>query len=366
MSGDGKPWTLASMGVVLGVTRERVRQLRERAFEYINENLARRLASASRLRAALTKGPSSTDYRDPEATVALVVKYVTSHFAAAKQLTIMCCKAAGNHGSKLEDLPGLAAAKACSKPELLGKWRLDRWKDAAERAIGPFRHFQAPPDDLIGRKRLPAAPRDPNNQLLRSQKLRRDVACESGSELRVFSWIERSPEVRWYQEQPAVLRYTLAGRERPYFPDVAVLDQQGRIVIVEVKPLYNMYREETLAKAIAALNLFGARGIGYLLIDPSGHTLADLAHVSYDQAAADQVETMFEHGPVSYGTVIRKLSQLGARTDLPSFGSIVVNRDWAVTTDSPVRVSKLPRGQSFRALLGRGAARSDGHGSDQR
>ena len=352
LAGDGKPWTLAAIGLVLGVSRERVRQRKVRAFNRINANLGKRIDTASRLRETLTRVSASTDWSDPEATAPLIVKYATSHFAAAKQLTIVCCKAAGNHAPELNDLAARATARACTDPGLLGKWRLDRWQDAATKALGPLQHFDAPPTDLIGRKRIPAAPHDTNMQVLRSVKLCRDVACESGSEFRVFSWIERSPQVLWYQEQPTVVPYTLRGHRKPYFPDGAVLDDQGRLVIVEVKPLFTIYREETLIKALAALHAFGPRGIGYLLIDPSGRTLADLAQVPYNPAAAEQVEALFEHSPVSYGTVIRKLAQLGARTDLAAFGSIVVNRDWAVTTESPVVVSRLPHDQSFRPLLG--------------
>jgi hypothetical protein len=354
--GDGKPWTLAAIGLVLGVTRERIRQRKVRAFKRINANLARQIATAARLREVLTEVASSMDWSDPEATASLIVTYVTSHFVAAKQLTLICCKAAGNHTLELNDLAGRAAARACTNPELLGEWRLDRWQDAATKAVGPLQHYDAPPSGLIGRKRTPAAPRDKNMQILRSRKLRRDVACESGAEFLVFSWMERSPQVLWYQEQPTFVPYRLRGRKKPYFPDAAVLDDQGRLVIVEVKPIFTICREETLIKALAALEAFGPQGIGYLLIDPAGRTVADLAQVPYSPAAAEQVEVLFENGPVPYGAVIRELSQLGAPTDFAAFGSIVVNRDWAVTTESPVMVSRLPRDQSFRPLLGSGAS----------
>jgi hypothetical protein len=349
--GDGKPWTLAIIGDALGLSRERIRQLKVRAFKRIDAHLARRIATASRLRQVLTRLSPSTDWKSPEATAIMIVKYATSHIAAVRQLTIICCKAAGNHAAELNRLADAAAVKACSDPELLGEWRLDRWPDAAAKVVGPLQQFHHVPDDLMGSKRIPGIPRDTSFQVLNSRKLNRPVVCESGLEFQVYSWIEHSPDVSWYQEQPTSVLYRLRGYKRLYFPDVAVLDNDGRLIIVEVKPRFTMYREETLVKALAALSTFGARGIGYLLLDSSGRTLADLALVPFHVTAAEKVEKLLATGQMSYGAVMRELDRLGASTDIATFASMVVNRDWAVTTKSPVLVSKLPRDVSFHPFI---------------
>src|SRR5262249_31234634 len=118
--------------------------------------------------------------------------------------------------------------------------------------------------------------------VLDSTKLGRQVLCESISEYQVFVWLERAPEVCWYQEQPIAVPYVLRGRNRYYFPDVAALDGQGRFVVVEVKPIFDMYREHTLAKALACLKYAEERGMGYLLIDSRGRTLADYSALPYN------------------------------------------------------------------------------------
>jgi hypothetical protein len=160
--------------------------------------------------------------------------------------------------------------------------------------------------------------------------LGRDVACESGPEYRVLNWLERSPEVRWYQEQPVAVPYSFGGRNRVYYPDVAVWDWQGRVVVVEIKPLFTMYRQDTIVKATAAWNYFAARGMGYLLVDASGRTIADLTFKSYDKIAAEGIESQFARGPVPFRKVRERLSRLSDRFDFPAFVSMVVNRDWAV------------------------------------
>jgi hypothetical protein len=252
----------------------------------------------------------------------------------------------------LHDAAQRAVAKACSDSEIHGRWRIDRWRDAAAKTtFSQVSHFESPPEDLMSRKRVPASLFETDALHFRSERLGRMVACESGMEMRVLSWLERSPEVLWYQEQPATVPYVLHGKNRLYYPDAAVWDSEHRVVIVEVKPIFKMFRQDTIVKAIAALGHFGPRGIGYLLIDATGRTLAELAYEPFDAAAADEVELLFDQGPIPFQAVRAVLTRRGSRLEAPAFASMVVNRDWAVTSSSPVRVWKLPDGISFRPLL---------------
>jgi hypothetical protein len=225
------------------------------------------------------------------------------------------------------------------------------WNDVAAKAI--FRktcYFESPPADLLGGKRRPESETESRCIRFLSGKLDRPVFCESGAERRVFSWLEDCPEVRWYQEQPTAVRYSLDGRSGFYYPDAAVLDSRGRTVVIEVKPVYTMYRLETLIKAMAALDYFGLRGIGYLLLDSRGQTPSDLARVHYDGDVADTLEPFLAHGPVSFGLLKRWLVMKHGRFDLRSFVSMVINRDWSVMNAPGLRISNLPEGLSFREL----------------
>jgi DNA-binding CsgD family transcriptional regulator/transposase-like protein len=346
---DGSPATLAAIGEELGISRERVRQLRVRGFRRINAALSRRVFSAAGLRAVLIAESGDLDWTDPEIVAPFVVTNVSDFLAAATQLTVMCCKAAGAIRRDLLEAAENAAAKACRDPAVWEDGRFDRWLDSASKAIGALARFQSPPVELTGRKRMP---RESNVIFFRSEKLRRNVACESGSELRVISWLERSPEVVWFQEQPVAVPYIVNGRNTPYTPDAAVLDKEGRVVVIEVKPVFRMYRQETLIKSLAALSYFAARGFGYLLIDASGRTLADVACKSYDESAAKELESLFSKGPVPFRTARKALSINGVEFNHVAFASAVVNRDWAVTSASPVQVGLLANGMSFRPLLG--------------
>lgn len=352
--GDGEHVTLAAIGRRWGVSRERVRQRRIRAFQCINSVLPRRVDSASRLRTVLEAISPDMNLADPVQMAPLVLKFASDKFSAAEQLTIMCCIAAGASFRDIRTVVKEAVIKAFQDAGKTDRWRLDRWADAAGKAIytGPIEYYESPPAALIGRKRTPGESRESDAIVLASERLKRQVMCESGTELKVFSWLERSPEVCWYQEQPVAIPYTVEGRKKFYFPDVAVLDKSGKLIVVEVKPLFMMYRQETLTKAIAALKYLGQRGTGYLLTDARGRTLSDLSCIPYDPVAADEVESLFAEGPISFGAASNAFSRRSEKFDPEVFVSAVLNRDWAVSSESPVQVFKLPDGISFRPLLG--------------
>jgi DNA-binding CsgD family transcriptional regulator/transposase-like protein len=123
---DGSPATLAAIGEELGISRERVRQLRVNGFRRINAALSRRVISAAALRAVLIAESADLDWTDPEIVAPFVVTNVSDFLAAATQLTVMCCKAAGATRPDLLEAAENAAAKACRDPAACGNGRFDR------------------------------------------------------------------------------------------------------------------------------------------------------------------------------------------------------------------------------------------------
>lgn len=357
LKGDGEHVTLAQLGCELGRSRERIRQRRNRAFRTINAVLPRRKGSKDRLRIVLTELSPKADWSNPTVSARAIVKFVNDNVVAAQQLTLMLMIASGALGktSSLRHAAEQAAMEACRNPELLGHWKLDRWADVAMKAImhGQFAHFNTPPKDMIGRKRSPVEGSRGDAIPLRSDKLGRIVMCESGMEARVFTWLERSEEVFWYQEQPIAFPYTAEGQEKLYYPDAVAWDREGRILVIEVKPIFNMFRQRTVEKGLAAIEHLQPRGIGYLLVDSSGRTLAELAGHPYDRAIAEKLEALFSKGAVPFRVARDLLSRPSGQFDFAAFISMVVNRDWAVT-QMPVTISRLPTGSSFRPLLGLG------------
>lgn len=352
--GDGQRATFAQIGKDLDVTGERVRQRKVRAYRGINAVLPRRFATVQEIRGILKEISPDTDWTDPGQAAPHIVKLINDNYAAAVQLTVMCCKAAGASGKDrdLKQKAAQAASAACRDPDLFGRWTLDRWSDAASKSIfGDVQLFDSPPESLRSRKRLTGNYFDPLAPNFRSDKLARMIACESPLENRVLSWLEKSPDILWYQEQPAIVPYVIDGMNTNYFPDAAAWDHTHRVIIVEAKPLYYMFRRETLIKALGALRHFEPQGMGYLLVDERGRTLAELAAQPFDLSAAVEAERLFAEGPTSFGKVRRALQNICGKFNWIAFGSMVVNRDWAVSSEEPMTVGKLPPGVTFRPLL---------------
>ena len=351
LEADGENKTMASVGRSMRLSRERIRQLRNSAFARISASAARRGVPFASLRAVLGDISAETDWQDPASAAVWVVKLTTDNFAVAGFFTYIVCRAAGStvRTKDLRQQCADAARAACTESDRRASWRFDRWADALTKAT--FRtvaRFETPPPDLIGAKRTPRNPERDHDFM--SRRLSRTVLCESCTEARVYRWLERSTDVLWYQEQPARVIYEIEGVRKPYFPDCAVLGADGRVVIVEAKPIIHMHRYITLVKALAALDHYGARGIGFLLVDASGKTLDDIADHPYRDDVAERIETLFANGPVRFGVIRHELVRLLGRFDFATFASMVVNRDWGVTEGPGVRVFRLKDGVSFRPL----------------
>ncbi|MEH3145230.1 MAG: hypothetical protein PGN34_07740 [Methylobacterium frigidaeris] len=355
LSGDGERVTLARLGRELGRSRERMRQRRNRAYRSIELTLPRRIASAVRLRRVLADLSKDADWSQPAEAARAVVTLVNDNVAAARQLTVMLLIGAGAAGGRpqLRRWAEDAVLTACRDPDLLGPWRLDRWADAADKTIlhGAFARFDAPPEDMLEAKRSPLDGSGDHALDFRSEKLGRIVECESAMEFAVYTWLERSPEVRWYQEQPVAIPYRAGSQRRLYYPDAAVWDRDGRVTVIEVKPVFHMFRRRTLEKALAATAALRPRGIGYLLVDSRGRTLADLARHPYDAAIAEDLGHLMSRAALSFGAAKRLLVERSGRFDFGAFVSMVINRNWSAT-EAPVGLSRLPEELSFRPMLG--------------
>lgn len=204
---DGDPATMADVARAMNLSRERIRQLRNRVFARMTAHAAGRIAAFARLRVVLGNISAEARWKDPAGAAPWIVKLATNNFAAAGMFTYIVCRAAGSAmpTRDLRQQCATAARAACIDSERRASWRFDRWADALTKAVfQTVAHFESPPPDLVGAKRMPGnADRD--------------------------------------QEQPARLLYEFEGMILPYFPDCAVLGTDGRVVVVEVKPIVHLF-----------------------------------------------------------------------------------------------------------------------------
>lgn len=98
-------------------------------------------------------------------------------------------------------------------------------------------------------------------------KLDRDVSYESGTELRVIQLLSFAPQIAYYQEQPLAISYEFAGQQRTYYPDLLAATVDGRCILIEVKPVYEMAMGINVAKYRATEEFCRLRGWGLVATD---------------------------------------------------------------------------------------------------
>lgn len=275
---DEHPHTLAEIAVKWGVSRERVRQIQERAF--------RRLTAKSRYEgtpgAALKKlinAASDSSYEIAIWTHRVAHRnFMTSSELAAKFILYT----AGILKIKREEIVGFfSTISRLQKAKLRELNRSRAAKERVESVLSGWLNNTDWPSVI--------APPPPAAQLssqrvindsdiaghFYSQKLGRTVQYESGLELDIMTLLERSDQVSFYQEQPVAIPYSFKSRLRKYYPDLLVATVDGRCLLAEVKPTDSMALSINRAKANAGREWAHAQGWGWLVVSDR-HTLRQL------------------------------------------------------------------------------------------
>jgi DNA-binding CsgD family transcriptional regulator len=104
-----------------------------------------------------------------------------------------------------------------------------------------------------------------------SEKMSREVQYEPHMELQFLLKLEHAKDVVLYQEQPLVIPHQFDGQARNYYPDVLFVFEDGRGVVVEIKPRYQMVLYENLTKWSALYKFCLQNGWGLLVTDGTRH-----------------------------------------------------------------------------------------------
>jgi len=181
-----------------------------------------------------------------------------------------------------------------------------------------------------------------------SSKMNKAIHYESSIELRLFMALERSPRVIWYQEQPTCIPYTINKSSYKYYPDAALITDQGIGVVVETKPIINMIHVLTVIKAIAAIRNLRERGVGYLLTDMHGNTITSLANansnIEFERAILSIIDNM---GMITWRELL--LLEQKYNIGLKLFAGTVIRNNLAYYKE-PFRISRLDGDLSFNEL----------------
>jgi len=317
---DGEePQTLAEIAAEIGVSRERIRQIQEKAIRQLAARGRRRTIdgvepAAKMLRSWLL---DRIDFQRQE-YVARTVNLGTAMFGprALALGTLFMLRLAGIKKDDARKLlpPGLAAnygrLGVRDRPGTDFSWR-----------IGQFIVWPEMPqvtNALPGRGRAREI-----NEMSRgitgqfeSTKLGRAVAYESRMELAFFLRLEAYANVVHYQEQPFAIKYVLNGIEHSYYPDVLFTLDDGRLVLAEIKTRSDFGQVRDLFKWAALWDFCRTFGYG-LYIGDSRNSFQVYARRAFPAALETMVLADLQRGPIRWLRYQQLLALAGVKSAQP-------------------------------------------------
>jgi Sigma-70, region 4/TnsA endonuclease N terminal len=310
---DGQSLTLAEIGERYGVSRERVRQVQERAL--------RKLARGARCEG--TPGSVLKKLLEPlrkndKVLATWLLEAASSGFEIPPRLAAkFILRTAGYTKARTAEVVDLLPAVERSRKRRPGELTRDRAAKRTESNVSRWLEHSEWPDVI--------APPPPAAQLsaqrmvnesdiagsFHSYKLGRTVNYESCLELDVLTMLECSERVAYYQEQPAQIPYSFKGRQRTYFPDVFVATTDGRGLLIEVKPTDNMALSINRAKADAGRAWAHTRGWGWLTVSDRCTFLEIKEHVVPAARWTLLESELKTHGVITWRDMLRFRAQHG-------------------------------------------------------
>ncbi|MET9695586.1 TnsA endonuclease N-terminal domain-containing protein [Streptomyces sp. NPDC006529] len=335
---DQPAHTLEKAGEALGISRERVRQLQTRAIR----SMARTVGPAARKIRAVLAELSCVDHVPPDSGPPAAERLLDLADAllpsvAPRQAVPLLARLAGADKVRADNLGAEAATvrmlrHEAARREAARQGRVDR----------AARRWNALSTDVNWFGRAEPAPAREELEGLREKgghgdfgmwhcpKLGREVAYESDTELRVIQLLSFAPQVAYYQEQPLAISYRFAGRQRTYYPDLLVATVDGRCVLIEVKPVYEMAMAVNIAKYRAVRALCRDRGWGLIATD-GNRTLSLLENRPVDPRVDSALTAALEaHGELTWPGVRVALGDL--EVDSLTMSALILKRGWSWST----------------------------------
>ncbi|EJN02512.1 TnsA endonuclease N-terminal domain-containing protein [Phyllobacterium sp. YR531] len=140
-----------------------------------------------------------------------------------------------------------------------------------------------------------------------SKTLQRLIGFDSMGERRLIRALDVCTVVTEFAEQPLEIRYQHDGADRIYIPDLLVRTDTNLFFVIEIKGRNRLADGVTLAKALAAQDYLGQRGIGYCLVDANGFGLDDLRALEPDKDFERQLDDLLRRNGVLRRSAFEKL-----------------------------------------------------------
>ncbi|MEC9323017.1 MAG: sigma factor-like helix-turn-helix DNA-binding protein [Actinomycetota bacterium] len=308
--------TLEEIGDQQGVSRERVRQLVDRSVMRV----AGRALKCAEDKAA---GRVVTERSGPAADVEPLVRRLTLEVCATdtgpltKNFAALKLRLAGHRISDTEQLASEVRSRAgavrrrfrslerveyeAAVADSRATSHLQRWLGHAEWPSGTAMPPSRPiPDRAIRR----IAVNEEGHGATFFEKIGRDAAWDSGFEARLLQILNDSSLVATFQEQPVCVPYQWGRHTRSYYPDVVARLRDGRTVLIEAKPIYEVAYAVNQDKFDAGRAYAHHRGWGWL-VWTDRYSIPELMRRDIDPVLAERITTAVASGDLDWSAVRR-------------------------------------------------------------
>lgn len=168
-----------------------------------------------------------------------------------------------------------------------------------------------------------------------SEKNNRTIEYESNIEYEFCMYLELLRDVRGYVQQPVKIPYTVNGIQKFYYPDFLVTFEDGRCVLVEIKPRSHMVHFQNLLKYIFLQKYCISNGYGYLITE-NYHSINKLIHYRIDKHQLNELNNKIKINPIKWLQFKRIMRELSL-TNFESY-ALILHGDLKLTT-APYTIS---------------------------
>lgn len=107
---------------------------------------------------------------------------------------------------------------------------------------------------------------------IKLKKSKGEVEFESFSEKKVLKMLDSCSFVKEIKTQSLIIPFKSSSNHYKYYPDIQVLTKDGRVVIIEVKPLFYMMSKDSIFKYNLLKDYANKHGFGYAFMDDRFNT----------------------------------------------------------------------------------------------
>jgi hypothetical protein len=270
--------TLHSIAQKIKVTLERVRQI-------IDSSLTKIYARGSFQRKAEIEGPSVILIQRLETTFGRTEEEIATSIVNLMTTNPDECDLDSTYVALIGHLilgnKAKAKAMACRSKEIQEALKASQLEERKASAINDkitkvLKHTEWPKNiansiDSDGVSIEPKRKTNTNESGLHeyfdSDKNGRTIYYDSELEMSFYKTLEHSSLIKRYVEQPFRIEYTLDGQIRNYYPDVLTYLNDGRGVVIEIKPVFHMALWKNVVKYESLRGFCNKHGLGCLMTD---------------------------------------------------------------------------------------------------